>query len=127
MNDEVETSVNEIDIKLDSQVHFPMPKSSVKAKPRHKSILKKMPKKQSQKMRRTCDGDHMESKRFDRVLAFHSGQNIVEQANAEAEKSEGADMKPKLSEEEVMERMRSMAYATHEPISDVDTTPVPVP
>ena len=36
MIDEVETSANEIDIKLDSQVHFPMPKSSVKAKPRHK-------------------------------------------------------------------------------------------
>ena len=69
----------------------------------------------------------MESKRFDRVLAFHSGQNIVEQVNAEAEKSEGADMKPKLSEEEVMERMTSMAYAMHEPISEVDTTPIPVP
>ena len=125
MVDEAETSGNEIDIKLDSQVHFPMPRSSIKAKPKHKSILKKMPKKQSQKMRRTCDGDRMESERFDRVLAFRSGQNIVEQV-AEAEKSEGNDLKPKLSEEEVKERMRSMAYAMHEPISDVGTTPIPV-
>ena len=69
----------------------------------------------------------MESKRFDRVLAFHSGQNIVERVNAEADKSEGADVKPKLSEEEVTDKMRSMAYAMHEPISDVDTTPIPVP
>ena len=75
----------------------------------------------------TCDADNMKTKNFDKVLNAHSGQNIIKQEDAEAVQSEDIDKTFKLSEEEVTQRMRSMAYAMHEPIKSNDTTPIPVP
>ena len=92
MNDGVVSSMRETNDKLDLQNHFPMPKQSVEAKPRPRTIMRKMHKKPSQKMRRTCDGDGMKTEKLATILELHSGHNIAKQRDVKIMQSAEIDI-----------------------------------
>ena len=80
--------------KLNLQTHFPVPDQSAKMKPRPRKIMRKMPKKPSQRARLTCDADNMKTKKFDKVLDFHSDHSMVKQRDAKVTVSAEVDTIP---------------------------------
>ena len=80
-----------------------------------------MPKKQSQNMRHTCDGDRMKTKNIDKVLDFHSGRNIAQQKNFVVTQSAEIDTIPIPIPESTDDRPRQRSSRRNKKIDMVSS------